>query len=287
MYWEETQVKVEPSSADLHNIPLAPPTTSSQLPDGKLPDQKKPTNPEVPLHSIPSIPEARLTQLEVEANNALIYKQTLLFKDLQTRIGGFRRSHAYNVQSLTSEQELALKIYDDLEQKWKQKDEQDTVFVKTEIPPPVFQFAIDWKSWNPLIYPSLLPPILQGDPALQPEGNTRPIFKVQRLLDLGNAYINWWHDKDNIHPDDRVIIGYQLILMAAVEHLRESRGRERDPSTWLLYLIRDAEYTPGISPYLKQHLEKFDKDLTAFLKENKNLDRELPKAERFAEKSGI
>ncbi|KAG6835473.1 hypothetical protein H0H93_001153 [Arthromyces matolae] len=270
---KDEDVKAEPTNTNLAHIPLAPSMSSSQLPDQKVPNQGQTHNPEVPLHSIPRNPEATLRDLEAKGQAALRDKQMIQFEEIRKMIALYLPKTDWfgrNNPVPTDKQKLAQQIYRRLGEEWRDRDYKDIVQIDTEIETsshqPIFKFSDSTNQWNAMNRPGVLPEELQSDRALRPEGVSRPIFRLQRLLDLGNAYIK---GLDNHNPkfnsDERIIIGYQLILLAAVTHLQHCNDIPKDPSLWLLYLIRDARSAVGTSPAVKACLAKFDNYLTDFV----------------------
>ncbi|KAG6848688.1 hypothetical protein H0H93_014864 [Arthromyces matolae] len=278
-------IKEEPIE-HLDHIPLASSGWTSSYPPPATTEQH---NPGVSQHSIPSV-EATLRDLDAKAEKAFHDKQILQFEYFRGRIGtyfpilakdGIQRQNLRVLVPINM-QKLAEEMYDRLCKRWRNRDPKDTVCIETVVQTthsltPLLQFSTNANQWNPMVDPNLLPPKLLSDGLLQPEGDTRPTFQLQQLLDLGNAFINratTTHSTSNDHGQQNdiytmIILGYQLIFVAAVTNLENSTGDGRNPSIWLLYLIRDAEYAVGTSNYVKARLDKFDKHLTALLTHHK------------------
>ncbi|KAG6849158.1 hypothetical protein H0H93_010872 [Arthromyces matolae] len=274
---KDEDVKAEPTNTNLAHIPLAPSISSSQLPDQKVPNREQTHNLEVPLHSIPSNPEATLRDLEARGQAALRDKQVFRFEEIRDTIALYLPRPnwiRHNDRLPIDKQKLAQQIYRRLNEDWRDRDYKDIVKIDTKIETssrqPIFEFSNHTNPWDAMDRPEVLPEELHSEHALRPEGVSPSIFELQRSLDLGNAYIKGLDTHNpNFDPNKRIIVGYQLILLAAVTYLEHCDDRSKDPSLWLLYSIRDAKAATETSPAVKACLERFDNYLTDLVKRHR------------------
>ncbi|KAG6834404.1 hypothetical protein H0H93_009820, partial [Arthromyces matolae] len=212
--------------------------------------------------------ESSLRDLGEKALAALHDKQIILFKGYLGDIAKASKKWSQNPREFDSQlslhlHKLAKEIYDRVDKEFNDRDLEDVVEITWSTDPLLLKFSRDEDHWIPLEDPEMLPLWLKD--SLQPHDPSVQTILIQKILDLGYAYINklTTPDKRVLSNSDRMILGYQLLFVASVAASNIPHGRG-DPQSnrWLLYLMRDAEYAVQTPDDVKACIKTFDKHLT-------------------------
>ncbi|KAG6849156.1 hypothetical protein H0H93_010870 [Arthromyces matolae] len=203
--------------------------------------------------------ESNLRDLEQKALAALHNKQIILFKGYRGNIAKASTQWSQNPREFDSQlsfhlHKLAKEIYDRVEKEFKDRDLEDVVEITWSTDPLLLKFSRGPRNAAIWLKDSLQP----HDPAVQ-------TILIQKILDLGYAYINklTTPDKHVLSNSDRMILGYQLLFVASVAASNIPHGRgDLQSNCWLLYLMRDAEYAVQTPDDVKACLKTFDRHLT-------------------------
>ncbi|KAG6849155.1 hypothetical protein H0H93_010869 [Arthromyces matolae] len=269
--------KVEPQNSplSLSHIPLAPATfTTLSAVLAEIAGRMKEVEDVVPQRSTATI----LHRLKDMGEEAIHDKQTLLFIAITRKLSSHHVSRVLNgnlvpeTPHLSSDvRNLAQVIGRRLCAEWNLWDEKDIVnviayktrrgAVQTDLTYSsiLIPSRSDEAPWDPIRDIGRLPVELQT----YLESDIRPMFRVQRILDLGYAFINKAviHHRVYTQGYERMfIVGYQLMTVAAM--LTLTLFEEKTRFRWILYLIRDAEHAERNSDKVEKCLKQFKRGLT-------------------------